>query len=136
MSVCATICGKEYPLVLTVKAFGELSDCIDGDLNALPAFLAGQSEDGSRNMASTMKNTIRILDILMRGGELHRRMEARFNDCDPSPMHTPTPDELGNMLLPEGISRIQLLIMRAISESMSQNVEADTSKNGECGELQ
>ena len=51
-------------------------------------------------------------------------------------LHTPTPDELGSMLLPEGISRIQLLIMRAISESMSQNVEADTSKNGECGELQ
>ena len=66
------ICGKEYPLCMTVEAFSRITQ-VCGGLDKLGNYL-----DGNGDIGKMISNTAFILAILLQEGEENRRMVAGF----------------------------------------------------------
>lgn len=123
------ICGKEYPLCMTVEAFSRITQ-VCGGLDKLGNYL-----DGNGDIGKMISNTAFILAILLQEGEENRRMVAGFYaDGDTEARKTPTELELRSLLIPRQLVQLRPGIMAAINESMKQEVEAAPAKNGDGAE--
>lgn len=125
----AMICGKEYPLCMTVEAFGQITQACGG-LDKLGNYL-----DGNGDINKMISNTAFVLAILLQEGEENRRMVASFYaDGGTEARKVPTESELCSLLMPRQLVQLRPDIMSAINESMKQEVEAAPAKNGDGAE--
>lgn len=128
-STTATICGKEYPLCMTVEAFDQITLACGG-LDKLGEYLTGSGDP-----CKAMPNVAATLAVLMSEGEEHRRMVAGFyGDGDTQPRKVPREEDLRKLLLPRQLMALQPAITAAINESLKQEVEAAPAKNGDGAE--
>lgn len=130
-----TIAGKEYPLLLTVHGLDELLELMgpDAEISSLPNFLRGLNPDGTSEVVTAWDHVTGVLEIMLLAAEDARRMEAKLLDRDITPQTIPSADELAHLLAPGALAEVQLLLMRAATESMQTTMRAD-EKNGLSGE--
>lgn len=133
-AVTVELAGQEYPLTLTVQALKELMELLDGGLEQLAAYLSGGHQEDPMALSHRGENIVRVMEILLRGGEMHRRLTAHLLGGDINPRVVPDAQSLGGLLLPWQIPEMQLKALQAVNASMSQSVAAVPEKNVRGGE--
>lgn len=123
MAVVANIRGKEFPLCLTVAALDRINEKCGG-LKGLPTFLRGDG-NGSKAIA----NTAWLLGVLIKEGEEHRIVEARFSGEKTDRIEVPDSDALSHLLNIAEAKMYYDLVWAAIAESIHQEIEAEHQKN-------
>lgn len=121
--ITARIGGREYPLCLTVAAMDEL-DTAGYGINDVSRLLTPTEELTVEQVA---KNTVWLLDILLREGEQNRHVLAEAGDT----LRTvPTLEELCHMLTPIEALKLRPALMEATVASISVAIEADKEAQG------
>lgn len=127
--VCVEIHGKSYPLCLTVTALDEINEKIGGISN-ITVFLNG-GEAGSYEQM--FLNTAWLLALLLREGEENRLVCEKFGNgiADPARQEVPDLQAIRSGFTLASIAVYRVAVLNAISESMSQTIEAVYSKKKE-----
>lgn len=127
--ICVEIHKKNYPLCLTVAALDEINEKIGG-ISGITAFLNG-GEDA--NYEQMFENTAWLLALLLREGEENRLICEHFADGVQAPARREIPDlqVLRSGFTLASIAVYRVAVLNAISESMSQTIEAAYSKKKE-----
>ena len=120
--------GKKFPLCLTVAALDKVNERCGG-LKQLANHL-----DGGGESVTMAQNTIWALALLIRSGEDHRQMEAKFAGADVEPKQVPDEKMLSDLLGFADVVGLRKDIITAINESLTQEIEAAPSKNVEDAE--
>lgn len=130
--ICVEIHGKNYPLCLTVAALDEINEKIGG-ISGITTFLSG-GEDASYEQM--FENTAWLLALLLREGEENRLICEHFADGIESPVRREVPDlkAIRSGCTLASIAVYRASVLAAVSESMSQTIEAAYSKKKENGE--
>ncbi len=124
-----TICGKEYPLCMTVEAFDQITQACGG-MDKLGSYL-----DGDGNIQKMLSRTAFVLEVLLQEGEENRRLLASFcADGDTEACKVPTEAELRKLLTPRQLVLLRPAAIAAINDSLRQEVEAAPAKNGDGAE--
>lgn len=125
-----TICGKEYPLCMTVEAFDRITQACGG-MDKIGGYL-----DGDGDIRKMVTHTAFVLAVLLREGEENRRLLASFYaDGDTEARKVPTEAELRQLLTPRQLVPLRPAVIAAINDSLRQEVEAASAKNGDGAEL-
>ncbi len=130
--ICVEIHGKSYPLCLTVAALDEINEKIGG-ISGITTFLNG-GEDASYEQM--FENTVWLLELLLREGEENRLICEHFADGVANPVRREIPDlkAIRSGFTLASIAVYRASVLAAVSESMSQTIEAAYSKKKENGE--
>lgn len=127
--VCVEIHHNSYPLCLTVAALDEINKHIGG-ISDIPAFLNGGKDVNYEQM---YENVAWLLALLLREGEENRLICERFAEGIPCPSRRDTPSlqDIRSGFTLASIATYRVAVLDAISESMSQTIEAAYSKKKE-----
>ena len=139
------ICGKSYPLCLTVAALDEVtSRCggldhvggfLDGSRPGYPAFPeADETSEKKVDLAGIASNTTWLLSVLLREGENNRLMLARLDGEAAERRPVPNQEDLAQLLTVGSALKYRAPVMEAITESMTKEIEAVYPKNGKDAE--
>ena len=133
--ISVEIRGKQFPLCLTVAALDSINEKCGGmrNLNGFlfPKRQAGPGGEGSENgdLYRQSENLTWMLGLLIKEGEANRIVEGQFVGNRPERVPVPGPEDLSHLLGVGEVFQYIDPIMSAISESLSQNVEAKHEKN-------
>lgn len=122
-SVTVEINGNSYPLCLTVAAMDELDTAGYGIRDV--SRLLSPAED--LTLEQLAKNSVWLLDILIREGEQNRHYLAEPGDELRS---VPTLEALCHMLTPAEAISLRPAMMAAVVASISMDVEVDREHQG------
>lgn len=125
-----TIRGKEFPLCLTVAALDRINEKC-GDLSGLDEILF----DGS-DISKSYHNTAWLLALLLEEGEKNRQVCELFGGTQPELVQVPTYEQLCAMTTIYSMICYRTACLKAIEESMTQDIEASYPKNVESAELE
>lgn len=107
-----TIGGKEYPMVLTLGAMGELDELCGGFEHV------GEAFDGKTAMQA-IDTAVKMLAILLRGGYDYSR------EMGENPASVPAEEALRSLLLPKDFAPLKAAIFQSMAESMGRTVEVE-----------
>lgn len=127
--ITVKIHGVEYPLCMTVAALDEInSQC--GGVKGITEFLNGGKD---ANYEQMFANTAWFLALLMREGEENRLTCEHFADgvACPARREIPTLQQIRSGLTLASLMSYRAAVLVAISESMSQEIEASYGKKKE-----
>ncbi|MBQ9839005.1 MAG: hypothetical protein IJO56_05915 [Oscillospiraceae bacterium] len=124
----ADIRGKKFPLCLTVAALDAINEKC-GSLSQLSEFVRVKED-----ISVTVSNTAWLLALLIEEGENNRVVCASLAGESAARQPVPSADDLRHILTPAGAIRYRILVMQAVAESMTQEIEATPSKNVESAE--
>lgn len=124
--ICVEIHNKSYPLCLTVAALDEINEKC-GSISNIPAFLNGGTDV---NYDQMFENTAWLLALLLREGEENRLICEHFADNIERPVRREIPDlkAIRSGCTLASIAVYRGAVLAAVSESMSQTIEAAYSK--------
>lgn len=134
------ICGKTYPLCLTVAALDEVSSRCGG-LNNVGSFMDGvescyiippEGEDTPNrkgDLSVMASNATWLLGVLLREGENNRQMRLRMDGQPVEPRFVPDCQQLTQLLTVASAIRYRTAVFNAITESMNREIEAVYPKN-------
>lgn len=128
--VTVDIRGKKFPLCLTVAAVDEINEQC-GSIKNIGTFLDGASEGRTFDMGRAMHNTAWMLDLLIREGEENRLINARFHGDATERREVPDFDTLRHLLTVAEAQKCREDVFRAVTESLTQEIEASYQKNAE-----
>lgn len=131
--VTVKIRGKEFPLCLTVAAVDAVNTKC-GSLKQLGGFLDGKDESGAVDFGRAMHNTAWMLCLLLREGEENRLVCARFDGAAVERRAVPDSEAVCHLLTVATAKKYRSAVLDAVHESMTQDIEAEHSKNGEHAE--
>lgn len=142
--VTVQICGKSYPLCLTVSALDEVTsrcgglahvgDFLDGKEPQHLGFPEAETSARKANLAGIASNTTWLLSVLLREGENNRLMLARMDGEAAERRTVPTLEDLGQLLTVGSALKYRATVMEAVTESMTKEIEALYPKNGKDAE--
>lgn len=142
--VMVQICGKSYPLCLTVAALDEVTarcggldhvgDFLDGKEPQYLSFPESDASDRKANLAGIASNTTWLLSVMLREGENNRLMLARMDGEAAERRTVPTLDDLAQLLTIGSALKYRATVMEAVTESMTKEIEALYPKNGKDAE--
>ena len=122
------IVGKAYPLCLTVAALDEINvKC--GGMQHIGAFLDGKDAAGVANSSRIIVNTAWMLALLLREGEENRLVLACLNGEETKRCEVPDLEKLNHLLTIASANKYRLAVIKAVNESMVQEIEALYPKN-------
>ena len=127
-----TIRGKKFPLCLTAAALDQINaKC--GGLTKIEEFLDGGKGETQQNDRA-MSNTAWMLGLLIVEGEENRLVAARFDGETTERRAVPDSEALSHLLTFAEARSFRPAVFKAINESLTQDIEAEPSKNGESAE--
>lgn len=116
----AELFGQKFPICYTVGALNRLTDKFGGDVGA--AF-------SGDNAAELFKNAIEVFEILLKEGEMHERLIAKYSGENRQDRETPTADELGSLLSIADLKNIQEAITNCMKLAQAQEIDTVEEKN-------
>jgi len=128
--VTVDIRGKQFPLCLTVAAVDEINEQC-GSIKNIGTFLDGASEGRAFDLGQSSRNTAWMLGLLIREGEENRLLSARLNGDAPERIAVPDSNMLRHLLTVAEAQKCREDVFRAVSESLTQEIEASYPKNAE-----
>lgn len=126
--VTVEIRGKQFPLCLTVAAVDEVNEKC-GSIRDVGAFLDGRTDNGTTEYGRALSNTAWMLGLLIREGEEHRLVEARFAGEKVERRNVPDSDALSHLFTVAEVKNYRNAVLNAVNESFHQDIEAEHSKN-------
>ena len=121
--------GKQFPLCLTVAALDEVNGKCGG-LSGIPKFLDG-NENGKSDSSRAICNTAWMLALLIQEGEENRLIMARFDGEQAERRDVPDEETVRHLLTMSSARKYRAAVYEAVTESMTQEIEALYPKNGE-----
>lgn len=120
--------GKKFPLCLTVAALDKINEKCGGMKN-IGAFIDGKQPDGTHSTDQMICNTAWLLGLLIQEGEESRLVLARFDGEKAERRAVPDSAAVSHLLTVASAKKYRKAVVDAISESMSQEIEALYPKN-------
>lgn len=121
--------GKQFPLCLTVAALDKVNEKCGG-LTNIPKFLDG-NENGTADSSRALCNTAWMLGLLIQEGEENRLIMARFDGEKTERREVPDAEAVRHLLTMASARKYRTAVYEAVTESMTQEIEALYPKNGE-----
>lgn len=111
--------GKEFPLCLTVACLDKINEKCGG-IGKLISWL---------NNGDVYQNHAWLLSLMIQEGEENRIITEKINGTFEGDKLLPSTDMIMHLLTPGRFLACKLTMMRAIDQSMRQDIEAENSKN-------
>lgn len=125
-----TIRGKEFPLCLTVAALDQINEKCGG-LDGLDGFLFDVS-----SVSEAYRNTAWLLALLLEEGEKNRQVCEFIDGMRTESTQIPNYEQLCSVITIYSMMQYRSVCLKAIGESLTQDIEASYPKNVEHAELE
>lgn len=131
--VMVEIRGKQFPLCLTVAALDEINaKC--GGIDGIGKFLDGINDEGKRDLNQSVCNTAWMLSLLIQEGEENRLVCARCDGEKAERRAVPDASAIGHLLTVASAIKYKMVVVAAVNESLTQEIEAANPKNAKSAE--
>lgn len=125
--------GKQFPLCLTVAALDKVNaKC--GGIGGIGKFLDGTNDEGETDFSQSMCNTAWLLGLLIQEGEENRLVCARCDGEQAERRAVPDATAIGHLLTVASAKKYKMVVVAAVNESLTQEIEAANPKNGKSAE--